>query len=84
MKTNLLTVAIDLIEAQRKLLALHYKYDAQKELSERSYKRFDKLEKEVKRLTEYFWQMQVPIHTISQEYDNIGVGDFDGGDFYKD
>jgi hypothetical protein len=86
MKRKLLTVAIDLIEAQKRLLALHYKYDTQKELSEKSYKRFDKLEKEVKRLTELFWQMQVPVHPIDRAYREAlrDCGGYDGGDFYKE
>ena len=86
MKRKLLTVAIDLIGAQERLLALHYKYDTQKELSEKSYKRFDRLEKEVKRLTELFWQMQVPVHPIDRVYEDAlrDCGGYDGGDFYKD
>jgi aminopeptidase C len=85
MKSKLLTVAIDLIEAQRRLLVLHYKSD-EKELSESYLRRFDKLEKEVRRLTALFWQMQVSIHTIDQEYTDAlrDCGGYDGGDFYKD
>jgi hypothetical protein len=63
---NLLRVAEELIEAQRKLLALHYKYDGK--VPETSLKRFDRLEKEVRKLTEYFWQLHVPIHTTNQTY----------------
>jgi hypothetical protein len=65
---KLLEVAEELIQAQKKLLALHYKYDTSKELSEKSFARFDRLEREVRRLTDLFWQLHVPIHTTNQTY----------------
>jgi hypothetical protein len=66
--TNQLEIAIALIDAQQKLLALHYNYDGK--VPNSHLKRFDRLEKEVIRLTELFWQSQVPIHTINQQYDD--------------
>ena len=63
---KLLEIAEELIEAQRKLLALHYKYDDK--VPDSSLHRFDRLEKEVRRLTELFWQLHIPIHTINENY----------------
>jgi len=66
--TNQLEIAIALIDAQQKLLALHYNYDGK--VPNSHLKRFDRLEKEVIRLTELFWQSRITIHTINQQYDD--------------
>lgn len=65
---NSLSVAIELIEAQQRLLSLFYKIEGKQDISEMYLMRFDRAEKEVKRLTDLFWQMQIPIHTINQKY----------------
>jgi len=63
-----LNIAEELIDAQKRLLALHYKYDGK--VPDSALKRFDRLETEVRNLTQLFWQSRITIHTINQQYDD--------------
>jgi hypothetical protein len=63
-----LDIAEALIHAQKRLLDLHYKYDGK--VPDNAVKRFDRLETEVRNLTQLFWQSRIPVHTINQEYNS--------------